>query len=82
MNNLGERLMVALAEQGWLVVIAGADVLVAEPIRGREVILGLEWFLIEDDSELAMTILGLVVVYGLVWPWPPEPEDGWVLGHG
>lgn len=82
MNKLGERLMVALAEQGWLVVIVGADVLVAEPIRGREVILGLEWFLIEDDSELAMTILGLVVVYGLVWPWPPEPEVGWVLGHG
>lgn len=87
MNELGNTLLLAMANQGFAVVGHGDDhgdywvclnpAVATEPTRIPEA-----WFQAEDDWRLRMCLLPLMVDQGLVWPWPPEPEVGWAIGSG
>lgn len=91
MNQLGGEILEALAAQGWTFTpshdrphcwaIHRPTVSAEGTLRLVHIVdIADAWLEDEDDWALRPVLL-LLVVAGLVWPWPPEP-DGLVLGSG
>lgn len=80
MGDLGLAIITAMRDQGWLIV-SRANVIVAyPPIRPGEPLrsMVIPTVLLQPGEErrLGTLLLSLIAVYGLEWPWPPEPSDG------
>jgi hypothetical protein len=82
MSHLGDAIMIAMADQGWTLVVSREYLIVRSPVSGQVRRLPLVWL---DDpqygADMIVAAYLLVNVHGLIWPWPPEP-DGLVRGAG
>lgn len=74
-NNLGGELLVAMADQGWLIVDQVDWIKVQSPVSGVPLRYPSAWFEAQDDWDLRTALIGLMVLHGLIWPWPPEPDE-------
>lgn len=75
-SKLGAEVLTALEEQSWTVAVGADEVLAASPLVGAGWVFPVE--LIEHEENefaLRLLLLQMVVLGGLVWPWPPEIED-------
>ncbi|MBK1785123.1 hypothetical protein [Prauserella cavernicola] len=80
MGDLGTAIITAMRDQGWL-LISGTNTLACyPPTRDGESLKSMvvPTVLLQQGNErrLGVLLLSLIAVYGLQWPWPPEPSDG------
>jgi len=81
MTKLGTRILTAMRDQGWLVVVRedddGVEYLHTISTLGGERLVPTK--LLKDESlerKLRIILMAWIVVDGLWWPWPPDHEDG------
>lgn len=72
MSDLGKAILLAMRDQGWMITTVDAVMRCASPEGGPAVFLPVTLIHEEDEHRMRVILLSLIVVYGLVWPWPPD----------
>lgn len=75
MNDLGNAILNAMRDQGWMVVVVIDTVIAGDPRGDMGHAIPLELFMDEDDVRLRLVLLNLIVNGGLLWPWPPDYRE-------
>lgn len=79
MNPLGDAILVAMRDQGWLIMVEQSKGLIAvvSPVTGETTVFPSTLFSDERlEGKLRYVLMALVVAEGLQWPWPPGHVEG------
>lgn len=77
MNPLGTAIMVAMRDQGWLIMSSPSNDAIAaiSPVTGNVNVVPSVLLNEPDETRLRIVLMALVVAEGLMWPWPPDHDD-------